>query len=153
MPLHASATHWALALLVASVVLDLVAWGGAARDTTGTNVGAYAVLLAAFIVGLVAVLAALADTLDLPDDVRRMGWGYAGLLTFIAILEMANLFLRNGSLQDQVVPPVPLFLSIACIIGMFVATWLGGLLATREIEDEIEGELEEPEPLRRRHRR
>ena len=152
-PLHDTAVNWAFALLCASLLLDLVAWAGGARDTTGTNVGAYAVLFAALIVTVVAILAALADTLDLEEEVRRLGFGYTGLLTFLAILETADLALRNGNLQDQVVPPVPLFLAAATTAGMGVAAWLGGWIATREIEGEIEEELAEPEPIRRRRRR
>ncbi len=152
-PLHDSATNWALALLFASVLLDLVAWAGAARDTTGTNVGAYAVLFAALIVTVVAVLAALADTLDLDDEIRRHGWSYTGLLAFVIVLEIADLVLRNATLQDQVVPPVPLFLSAATLLGAAVAAWLGGWIASREMEEELAEELEEPEPIRRRRRR
>lgn len=151
-PLHESATNWALALLFASVVLDLVAWAGAARDTTGTNVGAYAILFAGMIATVFAALAALAETLDLPDDVRRSGWGYVGILLVVIVLSIGDLVLRQGSLQDQVVPPVPLFLSVACVLGAGIAAWLGGFVATREIEEELEQELEEPEPARRRRR-
>ncbi len=152
-PLHHTATNWALALLFASVLLDLVAWAGAARDTTGTNVGAYAILFAALIVTVIAVLAALADTLDLEEEVRRLGLSYTGLLAFIAVLEIAGLVLRNGNLQDQVVPPIPLFLSAAILLSSGVAVWLGGWIATREMEQELEEELAEPEPIRRRRRR
>lgn len=152
-PLHTTVTNWALALIAASVLLDLVAWAGAARDTTGTNVGAYSVLFAALIVTVVAVLAALADTLDLDDEIRRLGWGYTGLLLVIVALEIAGLVLRNGMLQDQVVPPVPLFLSVAALLAAVIAAWIGGSLAAREIEEELEEELEEPEPIRRRRRR
>src|SRR5207249_669722 len=59
-PLHESAAVMAFSFLVASLILDLLAWAGAARDTTGTNVGAYAILFAALIATVLAVLAALA---------------------------------------------------------------------------------------------
>jgi uncharacterized membrane protein len=153
-PLHESATMLVFAFLIASLLLDLVAWAGAARDTTGTNVGAYAVLFAALVVTVIAVLAALAETIDFEDDeMRRYSWGYTGLLLVVVVLEIADLFLRQGSLQDQAVPPVPLFVSVACLLGAAFAAWLGGFLASREIEEEVEQELEEPEPIRRRRRR
>ena len=104
-PLHESATVIAFAFLVTSLILDLLAWAGAARDTTGTNVGAYAILFAALIATVLAVLAALAETLDLEEELRRYSWGYTGLLAVVIVLEIADLFLRQGSLQDQVVPP------------------------------------------------
>lgn len=152
-PLNESATMMAFAFLIASVLLDLVAWGGGARDTTGTNVGAYAVLFAALVVTVIAILAALAETLDFDEDLRRYSWGYTGLLFAVIVLEIADLFLRQATLQDQVVPPVPLFLSVACLLGAAFAAWLGGFIASREIEEEVEHELEEPEPIRRRRRR
>ncbi len=152
-PLHESATNWALALLFASVLLDLVAWAGGARDTTGANVGAYAVLFAALLVTVFAILAALADVLDLDEEVRRLGWGYLGLLAFLSVLEVVDLVLRQSTLQDQVVPPVPLFLSAATLVGLGLAAWLGGFIAAQEIEDEFQAELAEPEPIRRRRRR
>ena len=153
-PLHESATMMAFTFLVASIVLDLLAWNGAARDTTGTNVGAYAVLFAALVLTVVAILAALAETIDFEDPaLRRYSWGYSGLLLAVIVLEIVDLFLRQATLQDQVVPPVPLFVSIACLLGAGFAAWLGGFIASREIEEEVEQELEEPEPIRRRRRR
>jgi uncharacterized membrane protein len=153
-PLHESAVMMTFTFLIASVLLDLVAWSGAARDTTGTNVGAYAVLFAALVTTVLAILAALAETLDFEEeDLRRYSWGYTGLLLVVIVLEIADLVVRQGSLQDQVVPPVPLFVSVACLIGAAFAAWLGGFIASREIEEEVEQELEEPEPLRRRRRR
>ena len=143
----------AFTFLVASVLLDLVAWAGGARDTTGTNVGAYAVLFAALVVTVIAVLAALAATLDFEEELRRFSWAYAGLLFVVIVLEIVDLFLRQATLQDQVVPPVPLFVSSACLLGAAFAAWLGGFIASREIEEEVEQELEEPEPIRRRRRR
>ena len=152
-PLHESAAVMAFSFLVTSLILDLLAWAGAARDTTGTNVGAYAILFAALVATVLAVLAALAETLDLEEELRRYSWGYTGLLAVVIVLEIADLFLRQGSLQDQVVPPVPLFVSVACLLGAAFAAWLGGFIASREIEEEVEQELEEPEPIRRRRRR
>jgi uncharacterized membrane protein len=153
-PLHESATMMAFTFFVGSILLDLVAWAGAARDTTGTNVGAYAVLFAALVATVLAALAALAETLDFEDDeLRRYSWGYTALLLAVIVLTIGDLFLRQASLQDQVVPPVPLFVSVACLLGGAFAAWLGGFIASREIEEEVEQELEEPEPIRRRRRR
>jgi uncharacterized membrane protein len=152
-PLHSTLANWALALLLASLLLDLVAWAGGARDTTGANVGAYVVLFTALVVTVLAILAALADTLDLTDEMRRLGWSYTGILFAVLILQAAGLILRNLTLQDQLAPPVPVFLSLAAFLGAVLSAWLGGSIATREIEEELEEELEEPEPLRRRRRR
>jgi uncharacterized membrane protein len=153
-PLHQTATTLVFGFLAGSVLLDLMAWAGVARDTTGTNAGAYGLLFAALIVAVVATLAALAETLDLEDaELRRYSWRYAGLLLVVIVLVIADLFLRQATLQDQVVPPVPLFLSLACLLGAAFAAWFGGFIASREIEEEFEQELEEPEPIRRRRRR
>lgn len=152
-PLHHTAVNWSLALLFASVLLDLVAWAGVPRDTTGTNAGAYAVLVAALVMTVLAALAALADALDLHEDVRRLGLAYTGLLTALVALEIVDLVLRNQNLQDQLVPPLALFLSAAILLGLGAAAWLGGFIAAQEIEDELEEELAEPEPIRKRRRR
>jgi uncharacterized membrane protein len=152
-PLHQSVTMLVLGLLLASVLLDLMAWAGVTRDTTGTNVGAYGVLVAALVAGVLAGLAALAETLDLDEDLRRYSWGYAAILLLVVLLVVADLFVRQPSLQDQAVPPLPLFLSAAALVGTGLAAWLGGFIASRELEEEVEQELEEPEPLRRHRRR
>jgi uncharacterized membrane protein len=153
-PIHHTMTNWTFALLLGSVVLDLLAWFGlGTRDTTGTNVGAYAVLIAAVVASALAVLAALAAALDLPDDLRGLGRTYTAILLVLTLLQLAGLYLRNATLRDQVVPPMPLFLSLATLLGMAMAAWLGGLIAAREVEDELEEEYEEPEPIRRRRSR
>lgn len=154
MPLYLSAIHFALALSLGSILLDLLAWRGTGlRDTTGINVAAYALLVAALVLTVLAALAALADALDLPDEIRRLGWTSVAILAVGALVLAGDAAFRNQYLQDQIVPPVPLFLSVGAIVVLAVAAWLGGTLATREIEEELEEELEEPTPLRKRRRR
>lgn len=153
-PLHLSATHFALALAAAGIVLDLVAWFGlGAANTTGANVGAYAMVLSTLVLAVLADLAAIASTLDLDDEARSTGWIYAGLLAANVVLAIANAALRSGSLRDQVVPPAPLFVSLVTFVLLALATFVGGQIAMRELETEFEEELEEPEPIRRRRRR
>jgi len=153
-PIRDTATSWLFALLAASVLLDLVAWFGiGVRDTTGTNVGAYAVLLAGVVVAVVATLSGLAETLDLPDDIRSMGLTYCALFTVISLLLIGNLYLRNGSLRDQIVPPLPLFISLSVLVLVGIGAWLSGLITTRQLEEELEEEAEEPIAIARRRRR
>ena len=153
-PLHLSAAHFALALGAAGIVLDLVAWLGlGTANTTAVNVGAYALVLFVVVVAVLAALAAVASTLDLDADSRQTGWSYAGLLALATLIAVVNAVLRSGSLRDQVVPPAPLFLSLVMLVLLAIATFLGGQLAMRELEEEFEEELEEPEPIRRRRRR
>src|SRR5437588_10653990 len=93
-PLHETAAMMAFTFLVGSLLLDLVAWAGGARDTTGTNVGAYALLFAALVLTVMAILAALAETLEFEDEeLRRYSWGYTGLLLVVIVLVIADLFL------------------------------------------------------------
>ncbi len=155
-PLHASAEHFALALAVGGVLLDLVAWlGFGAANTTAVNVGAYALLLATVVVGVIAALAAAGETIDYEDEARQSGWIHTGLLALFVLLAVANAAVRSASLRDQVVPPLPLFLSLVTLVLIAVATVLGGQLAGRELELEVEDRLEEeePTPIHRRRRR
>lgn len=156
LPLHGTATQFALVFALGGLILDIVAWLGlGAANTTGINVGAYALLVATIIAVSVAVLAAAAEALDLDEEDRQSGWLYAGLLALVVVLTVANAILRSTSLRDQVVPPIPLFLSLATLVVLAFATWLGGQLAVQQMERDIEEELqeEEPTPMRRRRRR
>lgn len=153
-PLHLSAAHLVFAFVFASVLLDLVAWLGlGVRDTTGTNAAAYALLVLAVIVTVLAALAALASALDMPDEIRSLGWWYVGALALVVLLEIAGLALRAPLLREQAVPPGPLFVSLVALIIAGAALFFGGQFAARELEEEFEEELEEPEPIRRRRRR
>lgn len=153
-PLHATATHLALGFAAAALFLDAVAWLGlGARDTTGANVGAYALVLAAIVAAALAALAGLAVTIDLPDDVRYIGWWYVGALVAVALVDVVNAFLRNGTLRDQTSTPLQVLLSVATLVVVGFAAWLGGTLVERELEEEFAGEEEEPEIVRRRRRR
>lgn len=154
-PLHSSATHFAFALMASTLFLDALTWfsWGGPRDTNGANIGAYALVIAGLVVTVVAALAALAATLDLPDDVRGMGWLYTGALAAIAVIDVVNAYLRNLTLRDQAPPPIPVFLSLLTFVVLLAAAWLGGQLVEREFEDELAQEEVEPEPIRRRRRR
>lgn len=153
-PLHASLTHFALALALAALLLDFVAWLGiGARDTTGATVGTYVLVLAGVVVVVFAALAGLADALDLPDDVRTIGWWYIGALAAVVLVDLVNAFLRGGTLRDQTSTPLQLLLSVAALVVLGLAAWLGGSLVERELEEELAEEEEEPEIVRRRRRR
>lgn len=153
-PIRDTATNWLFALLAASVLLDLVAWFGiGVRDTTGVNVAAYAVLMAAVVIGVLATLSGLAEALDLSDDIRSLGFMFCGLLAVITLLLIGNLYVRNPSLRDQVVAPLPLFISLSALVLVGIGAWLSGLITTRELEEELEQEVEEPIAIARRRRR
>jgi hypothetical protein len=134
----------AVGIGIALTLSDLMAWfawGGS--DTTGYVVVADWLAHAVTVVLGVAVLAALAEYLDVPEDDRGIAQLDLVAAIVVFLLYGASTFLRGFEVGAAAAGPAPFLLAIAgLIVALVDAAVAGNLYGAREWE-----ELEE-EPLR-----
>jgi hypothetical protein len=141
----------AVGIGIALTLSDLMAWfawGGS--DTTGYVVVSDWLGHAAMVVLGVAVLAALAEYLDVPADDRAIAKLdlLAGIVAFL--LYGASAFLRGFDVGGAAAGPAPFLLAIAGLIVTVVdAVVAGNLYSAREWEELEEEPMRDRRPRRR----
>ena len=124
------------------------AWG--ANDTTGFVIVSDWLAHAVTVVLGLAVLVALAEYLDVPQDDRGIARLdlLAGIVAFL--LYGASAFLRGFDIGAAATGPAPFLLAIAGLIVAFVdAAVAGNLYSAREWEELDEEPMREHRPRRR----
>jgi hypothetical protein len=146
---RAAVAYIAVGMGLSLTLTDLMAWFAWGQSATGGYVVVSDWLAQAVTVVLgVAVLAALAEYLDIPADDRSIARLdlIAALIAFL--LYVVSAFLRGFDIGGAAASPAPFLLAIAGLIVTFVdAAVAANLYSAREWE-----ELDE-EPLRDRHPR
>jgi hypothetical protein len=141
----------AVGMGIALTLSDLMAWfawGGS--ETTGYVVVSDWLAQAVTVVLGVAVLAALAEYLDVPADDRGIARLdlTAALVAFL--LYVASAFLRGFDAGAAAAGPAPFLLAIAGLLVTFVdAAVAGNLYSAREWEELEEDPMREHRPRRR----
>ncbi len=140
----------ALGVGIGALLLDLMAWFGWGTEQSNPLVsGAYWLVLATAVVGAIALLASLAEYLDVPDEERA--FATLDLLATLAavLLYTISAFLRSGDLGAAAAAPLPFLVGIAGLIVLCVdAVLAGNLYSAREW-----AEIEEARTPQRRPRR
>ena len=139
-----------LGLALAAVLLDLASWfAWGTRDTNALVRGAYWLLGAVALAGVLAAATAIAELRDVPDEERslaRIDLAVVGLATAAAVVSVA---LRSGELGAAGAAPAPLLIGFLALLALVGALVTGGdLYAPREWEV-----LEEELPRERHPRR
>ena len=135
---------------VAATLADLMAWfAWGAKDTNGFAVVSYWLVIATAVLAALAVLAAIAEYFDTPDEER--GLARLDLVASIValILYAGSAAIRATDLNVAAAPPAPFLLAIAGLVVLFVdAAVAGNLYSAREWE-ELEDEPRERHTRRR----
>jgi hypothetical protein len=148
---RAAIAYGAVGIGIALTLTDLMAWfAWGASDTSGFVVVSDWLAKAVTIVLGLALLAALAEYLDVPEDDR----GIARLDLTAAIVAFllygASAFLRGFDIGAAAATPAPFLLAIAGLIVAFVdAAVAANLYSAREWEELDEEPLREHRPRRR----
>ena len=139
----------AVGLGIAVTLSDLMAWfGWGARDTSGFVVVSYWLAAATAVVAAVALLAGLAEYVDVPEEERALArLDLIGALTGFLLYAVSTV-LRATDVGAAAAAPVPFLIAAAALLVLVVdATIAANLYGAREWEA-----LEE-EPSRERHQR
>jgi hypothetical protein len=141
----------AVGLGIALTLTDLMAWfAWGASDTTGFVIVSDWLAHTVTVVLALAVLAALAEHIDVPGDDRALARLdlVAGLVAFL--IYAASTFLRMFDAGAPAASPAPFLLAIAGLIVTFVdAAVAGNLYSAREWEELEEEPLRDRRPRRR----
>jgi hypothetical protein len=148
---RAAVAYVAVGIGIALTLSDLMAWfAWGASDTSGFVIVADWLAHAVTVVLGIAVLAALAEYLDVPEDDRgiaRLDFS-AALAAFL--LYGASVFLRGFEAGAAAAGPAPFLLAIAGLVVTFVdAAVAANLYSAREWEELEEEPLRERRPRRR----
>lgn len=140
----------AVGLGIAVTLLDLMAWGGwGSRDTNGYVVAAYWLAAATAVVGLLALVTAIAEMLDVPDEERTLARLDAAGVAVATVLYGTTAAIRSFGLGAAGASPAALLLAVAGLLVLLVGSAMASLLyAAREWE-----EIEEVSHERHRRRR
>jgi hypothetical protein len=148
---RATVAYVALGIGLALTLSDLMAWfAWGQADTSGYVVVSDWLAHAVTVVLGVAVLASLAEYIDVPEDDRSIARLdlVAGLVAFL--LYGASAFLRGFDIGAAAAAPAPFLLAIAGLIVTFVdAAVAANLYSAREWEELDEEPLRERRPRRR----
>ncbi len=139
----------AVGLGIAVTLSDLMAWfGWGARDTSGFAVVSYWLAAATAVVAAVALLAGLAEYVDVPEEERALArLDLVGALTGFLLYAGSTVF-RATDIGAAAAAPVPFLIAVAALLVLLVdATIAANLYGAREWEA-----LEE-EPRERHQRR
>jgi hypothetical protein len=135
---------------IAATLTDLMAWfAWGSNNTNGFVVVSYWLVIATAVFAAVAVLAAIAEYFDTPEDER--GLARLDLVAAIValILYIGSAVVRATELTAAAASPAPFLLAIAGLVVLLVdAAVAGNLYSAREWE-EIEDEPRERHPRRR----
>ncbi|MDE3113504.1 MAG: hypothetical protein KGN00_08740 [Chloroflexota bacterium] len=138
----------ALGLGVAVTLLDLMAWIGlGSRDTNGFVVGAYWLCAATAILGILALVTAVAEMRDVPEEERTLARLDAGGALAVIVLYAASAALRSTDLGAAGAAPLPFLMAIAGLLVLLVGSAMSSLLYAAREWEEIE------ELARETHRR
>jgi hypothetical protein len=140
----------ATGLGIAATLLDLMGWfAWGSRETNGFVVAAYWMVAAAAVVGLLGLVTALAEMVDVPDEERTLARLDVAAAAVVTILYAASATLRAFDLGAAGVAPLALLLAVAGLAVLLVGSGISSLLyAAREWE-----EIEDLSHERHRRRR
>jgi uncharacterized membrane protein len=127
-PLHPALVHLPTGLLPASVLFDLLSyWGGGWPEMVRLS---WLAILVALVVVLLAVPTGIADWWEVKKEnpAHQLGLYHLVGNVVVTVLFLGSLVWRWGSLDAMSVPAGPLVLSIAGVLVLFVAGYLGGLM-------------------------
>jgi hypothetical protein len=143
--------YMAVGLGIALTLSDLMAWfAWGAQDTTGFVVVSDWLAHAVTVVLGLAILASLAEYIDVPGDDRPIARLdlIAGIIAFL--IYAASAFLRAFDTGAPAASPAPFLLAIAGLLVTFVdAAVAGNLYSAREWEELDEEPLRDRRPRRR----
>ncbi len=148
---RAAFAYIAVGIGLALILTDLMAWfAWGQSDTSGYVIVSDWLAHAVTVVLGIAVLAALAEYLDVPADDRSIARLdlFAGIIAFV--LYGASAFLRGFDLGAAAASTAPFLLAIAGLIVTFVdAAVAANLYSAREWEELDEEPIRERRPRRR----
>jgi hypothetical protein len=126
----------ALGLGLAVTILDLMAWIGlGARDTNGFVIAAYWLCGATATVAFLALLTALAELRDVPEEERMLSRLDASGVLAAIVLYVASAVLRSTDLGAAGAAPPAFLLTVAGLLVLIAAAAMSSLLyAAREWE-------------------
>lgn len=140
----------ALGLGVAVTILDLMAWIGLGTpDTNGFVVAAYGLCGATAIVAVLALLTAVAELRDVPEEERTLARLDAGGVLAVIVLYAASALLRSADLGAAGAAPLPFLMAVAGLLVLLVGSAMSSLLYAAREWEEIEEVAREAHGRRR----
>lgn len=131
-PLHPMLIPFPIALLVFSLVADIVyLWS---QNPVWRDYVAFYTLLGGIVGGVAAAIPGLVDwsALKDPETIIIANWhARANILTLLIFIASFLLRTSRGESFISDMPMIPVVLSVAGVIGLAVAGWLGGELVFR----------------------
>jgi uncharacterized membrane protein len=130
-PLHPMLVHFPVALYPTSLVFD--ALSHLSEDGTPFVRGAFALIVIALVVSVLAVAAGFADFLTIENGSQtwRIAVLHMSLQLVTAGLFLANAVLRGRDLDVTATPAGPILLSVVGLLTLTVGAALGGELVYR----------------------
>jgi uncharacterized membrane protein len=152
-PIHPMLIPFPIALFIFSFVADLIfLWRG---NPIWRDYVAFYTMLGGIIGAAAAAVPGLIDWAALTDRaaVRVANW-HARINVITLVIFVASFYLRTASGASWVpsLPMLPFYLSIAGVIGLSIAGWLGGqLVFAHGVAVDTKAEVKPGEPATQRH--
>ncbi len=152
-PIHPMLIPFPIALFIFSFVADLIyLWRG---NPIWRDYVAFYTMLGGIVGAAAAAVPGLIDWATLTDRaaVRVANW-HARINVITLVIFVANFYLRTASGASWVpsLPMLPFYLSIAGVIGLSIAGWLGGqLVFAHGVAVDTKPKARPEEPAAQRH--